>query len=106
MNETRIQPLQTGAKYGHVTVVSNEKEPMHKVALIADEAATFAVVRPDGSFVCEINLFSYEDGRLILDVIDLKDQFMRKAVFTFNNGTRKYVGVDVGVATISVDLQK
>lgn len=77
-----------------------------KTALVADENASFKVIRPDGSFVCEINLFSYEDGRLILDVIDLEDQFTRKTAFTFNKGTRTYLGVDAGVGTISVDLQK
>jgi hypothetical protein len=62
------------------------------------------IVTKDGKRLCQINLFAYEDGSLIVDVIDVDDRYKIRRALVFSDGERR--SIDVGNGNlVSVDFK-
>jgi hypothetical protein len=54
----------------------------------ADNKGSVAIVSPNGTRLALVNIFAYENGNLVVDVIDTDERFGKRAALTFIDGQR------------------
>lgn len=54
----------------------------------ADNKGSVAIVSPDGTRLALVNIFFYEEGNLVVDVIDVDERYGKRAALTFLDGQR------------------
>ncbi len=59
------------------------------VAIPGGDSGSVAIVNPEGKRFALVNVFLYEDGTLIVDVIDTDEQYEKRRALVFNDGQRQ-----------------
>lgn len=54
----------------------------------AGDKGSVAIVTPDGTRLALVNIFAYDSGNLVVDVIDVDERFGKRAALTFIDGQR------------------
>ena len=76
----------------HTHVTTHDDGTFIRTALVvrpkAEDEGSVAIVDPEGNRLALINLFAYENGNLVVDVIDADERFGRRAALTFIDGQR------------------
>lgn len=65
-----------------------------RTALVADtgnDGGSIAIVDRNGTRLALINLFVYDNGNLIVDVIDVDDRYNTRNALTFVDGHRQFL---------------
>lgn len=59
------------------------------VAVPGSDSGSVAIVNPEGKRFALLNVFLYEDGSLIVDVIDSDERYEARTALVFNDGQRQ-----------------
>lgn len=60
------------------------------------------VLGHNGERLCQLNVFTYENGNVIVDTIDVDDRYEERNALTFRDGGREFLPTD---KVISADLR-
>lgn len=76
----------------HTHVTTHDDGKFIRTALVAvpgQDSGSIAIVNPEGKRFALINVFLYEDGTLIVDVIDSDERYEARRALVFNDGQRQ-----------------
>ncbi len=73
------------------------------VLRVGDDKSSVALVDAFGNRIALVNFFYYGDDHLIVDVIDVDDQYDNKAALTFLDGQHNAIGAG---HLVSADFRK
>lgn len=90
----------------HTHVTTHDDGTFVRTALVvrpsADDEGSIAIVDPEGNRLALLNLFVYDNGNLIVDVIDVDERFGKRTALTFVGGRRQALD---GAKVISADFR-
>jgi hypothetical protein len=90
----------------HTPVTTHDDGTFIRTALVvrpgAEDEGSVAIVDPQGKRLALLNLFAYENGNLIVDVIDVDERFANRSALAFREGRRQALDA---AKVVSVDFR-